>query len=94
MMENATDQEKFLAGWTIKVLSANSFDDSPDDIKEEELTSADDVGDDPEEHNTDSKVYVEKERWTDVDIVKDGSEELSDDLEDDRNRARTEVHTA
>ena len=45
-----------------KLLSANSSNDFPDDVENEELISADDVRDDPEEYNNDSEVDVEKER--------------------------------
>ena len=55
--------------WVDKLLSANSSNDFPDDIENEELIRADDVRDDPEECNNDSEVDVEKERWTNTDDV-------------------------
>ena len=71
-------------GWVDRLLSANSSDDSPDDIENEELTNTDDVGEDPEEHNYDSEIDVEKERQTNAGDVNDGSAKHSDDLGDDR----------
>ena len=74
--------------WVNKLLSVNSSNDFPDGIENEELISADDVRDNPEECNNDSEVDVENERWTNADDVKDSSEKHSDDLEDDRNRGQ------
>ena len=46
-------------------------------IENKELTNTDDVEDDPEEHNNDSEVGVEEERWTNA------AEKHNDDLGDD-----------
>ena len=65
-------------------MSANSSDNSLDDIESKELINTDDVREDPEEHNDDSEIDVERERRTDAGDVKDDSAKHSEDLGDDR----------